>query len=256
MRHSSVQHRFWDEAVCTVVYLSNRLPMPTLRNRSPYHLVFNQEPTYSVLRNFGCTCYPCLRPYATSELDSRSDKFIFLGYNASHLGYRCLSLSSGKLYISRDVIFREHDYPFASSSPVNNSPSSSPLRLLGSSPASTSPTYPDQSPLTSSDSTIQPSESPIFPTSSASLALSASLVISAPPIFPALSASPISPDSPISPVLPTTPTDSSHPNSSLNAFRNLTNSPENSLPSHIPSTNPLSPSNLDFNTSRSHTKTR
>ena len=59
MRHSSVPHRFWDEAVCTAVYLINRLPTPTLRNRSPYHLVFNQGPTYSVLRNFGCTCYPC-----------------------------------------------------------------------------------------------------------------------------------------------------------------------------------------------------
>ena len=149
MRHSSVPYRFWDEAVCTAVYLINRLPTPTLHNRSPYHLVYNQEPTYSVLRNFGCTYCPCLCPYATSKLDSRSDKCIFLVYSASPLGYRCLSLSSGKLYISRDVIFREHDYPFASSSPFNNSPSSSPLGLLGPSPASSSPTYLDQSPLTS-----------------------------------------------------------------------------------------------------------
>ena len=101
--------------------------------------MYNQEPTYSILRNFGCTCYPYLRPYATSKLDSRSDKCIFLGYSASHLGYRCLSLTSDKLYISRDVIFQEHDYPFESSSSINNSPSSSPLKLLGRFPHSLLP---------------------------------------------------------------------------------------------------------------------
>ena len=108
-------HKFWDEAVCTTVYLINSLPTPLLQNRSPYNLVYSQEPSYSLLRNFGCTCYPCLRPYATSKLDSRSEKCVFLGYSAFHLGYRCLSLTSGKLYISQDVIFSKHDYPYKSS---------------------------------------------------------------------------------------------------------------------------------------------
>ena len=76
MRHSSVPLQFWDEAACTAVYLINRLPTPLLQNRSPYTLVYNHEPSYSLLRCFGCTCYPCLCPYATSKLDSRSEKCV------------------------------------------------------------------------------------------------------------------------------------------------------------------------------------
>ena len=112
MHQSSVSNQFWDEAVCTAVYLMNRLPTQILKNRSPYQLVYNQEPDYSLLKSFGCTCYPCLHSYTTSKLDSRSKRCVFLGYSAFHSGYRCLSLTSGKLYISRDVIFIENTYPY------------------------------------------------------------------------------------------------------------------------------------------------
>ena len=112
LHQSSVPTQFWDEAMCTVVYLINRLPTQLLGNKSPYQLVYHQVPQYSLLKNFGCTCYPCLRPYTTSNLDSRSERCIFLGYSAFHSGYRCLSLASGKLYISRDVVFIENAYPF------------------------------------------------------------------------------------------------------------------------------------------------
>ena len=232
MRHSSVPRQFWDEAVCTAVYLINRLPTPILRNRSPYHLVYNEEPTYSFLRSFGSACYPCLHSYAASKLDPRSDKCVFLGYSASHLGYRCISLSSGKLYISRDVIFQEHDYPLKSSSLIKNSQHSLSHGLLESSPAS-------------SDSTAQPSGSSISPVLLASPILPDSPASPASSILPDSSASPASP---LSPVLPVIPPDSFN--------YNPLNSPENSIPSHTPSTNPLSPSNLDHNTSPSHVKTR
>lgn len=38
-------------------------------------------------------------------------KCVFLGYSESHKGYQCLS-SSGRIYISRDVIFNENEFPF------------------------------------------------------------------------------------------------------------------------------------------------
>ena len=112
MHHSSLPHQLWDEAVCTSVYLINRLPTPNLDNKSPFYLVHHQELDYNLLKSFGCAHYPCLRSYTTSKFDSRSERCIFLGYSAFHNGYRCLSLASGKLYISCDVIFQEHIYPF------------------------------------------------------------------------------------------------------------------------------------------------
>ena len=112
LHQSSVPTQFCDEAVCTAVYLINRRPTQLLGNKSPYHIVYNQAPQYSLLKNFACTCYPCLRPYISSKLDSQSERCIFLGYSAYHSGYRCLSLASGKLYISRDIVFIENVYPF------------------------------------------------------------------------------------------------------------------------------------------------
>ena len=166
MHQSSVPNQFWDQAVCTVVYLINRLPTQILKNRSPYHLVYNQEPDYSLLKSFRCTCYPCLRPYTTSKLDSRSERCVFLGYSAFHSGYRCLSLTSGKLYISHDVIFIENTYPYkeqsqqAQQTQISISDSQLALGLLGSSPTNINPTYTSQA-ISSSNASSPKHSSPM-----------------------------------------------------------------------------------------------
>lgn len=40
-------------------------------------------------------------------------KLEFLGYGNSHKGFKCLDVSTGRIYISRDVIFHETILPFA-----------------------------------------------------------------------------------------------------------------------------------------------
>ena len=64
------------------------------------------------MKTFGCLCYPNLRSYAQNKLTLRSDQCVFLGYSALHHGYRCLSLNSGKMHISRHVVFNETTFPF------------------------------------------------------------------------------------------------------------------------------------------------
>ena len=64
---------------------------------------------------------------------------IFLGYSAFHHGYRCMSLTSGRLYISRDVIFQEQVYPFQEQPEIINSEPNSSPSLLGTSPLLTRP---------------------------------------------------------------------------------------------------------------------
>jgi hypothetical protein len=75
--------------------------------------LFHQKPVYSLLKTFGCTCWTNLRPYNTHKLSFRSMRCVFLGYNQQHKGYKCLEPSTGRVYISRDVVFDETMFPFS-----------------------------------------------------------------------------------------------------------------------------------------------
>ena len=222
MHHASLPHQFWDEAVCTSVYLINCLPTPNLDKKSPFYLVHHQEPDYKLLKSFGCACYPCLHSYTISKLDTRSERCIFLGYSAFHHGYRCLSLTSGRIYISRDVIFQEHVYPVKEqpviiNQEINHSPS-----LLGSMPTGQSSHPSTNSSLVVSTSSEQPEDDQSSPIDSG-----------------------IHNSSPVESEVPNSPPDPSS-NDNLSEFSNT---------GHIPSADPLSPSNLDNNNSNPNIKT-
>jgi len=42
---------------------------------------------------------------------------VFLGYSNLHKGFKCLDAKEGRVYISRDVVFDETIFPFASMHP-------------------------------------------------------------------------------------------------------------------------------------------
>jgi histone deacetylase 1/2 len=86
--------------------------MPTLilQNTSPFECLFHRTPDYNFLRTFRCLCFPFLRPYHAYKLDFRSSPFVFLGYNSSHLGYRCLDLETHRIYVSRHVRFMKMSF--------------------------------------------------------------------------------------------------------------------------------------------------
>ena len=102
---------FWWEAFHTTVFLINRLLTPILSNISHFQKLFGHLSNYSFLRNFGCSCYPHLRPYNTHKLQFHSCKCLVLGYSSAHKGYLCLHPSS-QVFISRNVIFNELEFPY------------------------------------------------------------------------------------------------------------------------------------------------
>lgn len=71
MAHSSTPPEYWVEAFNTALYLINRLPTKILNFVSPYEKLFKRAPDYSILRTFGCACFPYLRPYNKNKLEFR-----------------------------------------------------------------------------------------------------------------------------------------------------------------------------------------
>jgi hypothetical protein len=123
LAHANVPIKFWDEAFLMATYLINRLPTRVIDNKCPLERLLNTPPNYSLLRVFGCACWPNLCPYNKHKLSFRSKECVFLGYSSLHKGYKCLDTDSGRVYISRDVIFDESNFPFANS---RTSPSTTP----------------------------------------------------------------------------------------------------------------------------------
>ncbi|CAH1412174.1 unnamed protein product [Lactuca virosa] len=88
--------------------------MPSLNS---YHVslfehVFKRQPNFSFLKVFGCQFFPHLRPYNQHKMNFRSTLCVFVGYSSSLHDYRCLDLTSEKLYIPCHVQFHETYFPF------------------------------------------------------------------------------------------------------------------------------------------------
>ncbi|KAL3838972.1 hypothetical protein ACJIZ3_023563 [Penstemon smallii] len=117
LSHSSLPTLYWSDAFLTAVYLINRLPSPSLKNLCPYEILFKRKPDYHFLKIFGCQCWPNLRPYNKNKINFRSIPCLFLGYSSSHLGYLCFHIPTGRMYISRDVLFDESTFPYSKVQP-------------------------------------------------------------------------------------------------------------------------------------------
>jgi histone deacetylase 1/2 len=113
LANASMPLKYWDQAFLAAVYLINRTPSKVLGFDTPMHKLLSKQPDYSSLRVFGCACWPHLRPYNAHKLQFRSKRCVFLGYSNMHKGFKCLDISEGRIYISRDVVFDETLFPFA-----------------------------------------------------------------------------------------------------------------------------------------------
>jgi len=103
--------KYWSYAFESSVYLINYMPTPVLNNKTPFECLLKSTPDYAFLRTFECLCFPSLCPYNAHKLDFRSTPCVFLGYSTLHVGYRCLDLSSKRIYLARHVRFHENIFP-------------------------------------------------------------------------------------------------------------------------------------------------
>jgi hypothetical protein len=81
LSHASISLTYWDDAFQTACFLINSLPTPLLKNSFPYEILFKKSTDYSLLRIFGCACWPNLCPYKSHKLQPHSAQYVFIGYS-------------------------------------------------------------------------------------------------------------------------------------------------------------------------------
>jgi hypothetical protein len=139
LAQASMPLKFWDEAFLAATFLINRIPSKVIANSTPLERLFQIHPEYTSLRIFGCACWPNLRPYNRHKLQFRSKECVFLGYSNLHKGFKCLDISTGRIYISRDVVFYENIFPFTKLHPNAGARLRSEILLLPSTLLSSDP---------------------------------------------------------------------------------------------------------------------
>lgn len=96
------------------MFLINRIPSPLLENVSPFEKLLKKKPDYSVLRTFGCQCYASTILKDRNKFSPRAQSCVFLGYPSGYKGYKVLDLITNSVSITRNVVFHENVFPFAS----------------------------------------------------------------------------------------------------------------------------------------------
>lgn len=103
--------KYWGDCILTATYLINRLPTQVLSAKSPFECFHGHSPSLDHIRTMGCLCY-ATTPNYSDKFSSKSIHAVFMGYSHTQKGYKLLNLETGTFLVNRDVIFKEHIFPF------------------------------------------------------------------------------------------------------------------------------------------------
>lgn len=99
----------WGEAVSHSVYVLNRAHTKALKDVTPYEMWTGRKPNVDHLRVFGCIAHMKIVKGHLKKLEERSMKLVHLGVEKGSKAYRLVDPNTGKMYVSRDVVFEEQE---------------------------------------------------------------------------------------------------------------------------------------------------
>ncbi|MCO5575913.1 hypothetical protein L7F22_029720 [Adiantum nelumboides] len=117
MNEMNMPLTYWAEVVHTAVHIMNQTPTAAIHEILPYERLYGIKPTVSYMKVFGCVCYVHVPNEARKKMEPKAVKCIFLGYPIEKKEYKCYDPMTRQVYVSRDVIFCEHE-PWYKPKPV------------------------------------------------------------------------------------------------------------------------------------------
>lgn len=106
--HANLPPKFWGSCILAAIYLINRMPTRLLKWNSHFEALFKLKLDLSHLKVIGCLCYALMLSAHSDKFSPKARQCIFLGYPSGQKPFRLLH----KVFISRDVKFEEHVFPF------------------------------------------------------------------------------------------------------------------------------------------------
>ena len=92
-----------------MVYLKNQSSTKAVSGMTPYEAWMKEKPVVDHLQVFGCVAYAHIPRDKRRKLDPKAKKSIFVGYGKKSKGYRLFDPESGKIILSRNVVFNEEE---------------------------------------------------------------------------------------------------------------------------------------------------
>lgn len=82
-------------------------------------MLYRSVPLFDRLRVFGYLCYAHNKSRDKDKFGERSTKYVFVGYPYGQKGWRVYDIEKKEYFVSRDVVFYEQEFPFATSQAPN-----------------------------------------------------------------------------------------------------------------------------------------
>lgn len=122
MFQASLPVRFWCECVLTACHLINRIPSSVLHGKTPFGMLYDVPPNFSALKVFGSLCFAHKILRDKHKFGERSRQCVFMGYSFGQKGWRVYDIQNDEFFVSKDVVFEESEFPFASIGKQTSSP--------------------------------------------------------------------------------------------------------------------------------------
>lgn len=90
----------------------NKLPSSAIEGKSPYEMLYARPPSLTHLRVIGCLCFASVIPKG-DKFAARAKASVLMGYSERQKSYLLLELATNRIFVSRDVVFKESVFSFA-----------------------------------------------------------------------------------------------------------------------------------------------